>query len=197
MTSLTVYITESNDDGRESSGGNIYRAGTTLNIDSAEPYAYYRFQNVTIPQGATISSAYLNVYIATRDDPGATIRAEDVDNASQPGATNYTISTKTFTTAGVDWTATNLGGSAWATSPDIKTVIQEITDRTGWSSGNSLLLVMIDNGTGGDMLSRSWDYDSGATYEPYLTVDYTTASTHAGKKTSRVRLKTKIGGSLT
>ncbi len=64
--------------------------------------------------------------------------------------------------------------SAATKAYDVASIIQEIVNRGGWSSGNAILLAMYPN-TGGDNLSDTWyayDFDN-VTGVPTLDIDYT------------------------
>ena len=109
-------------------------------------------------------------------------------------ATNNNVSSRTSTTATVTWTATSIGAGA-KNAPELKTVIQEITDRAGWSSGNALALIIW--GRSGASLLRWNQYDNGSGASS-LSIDYTDPpAATVGSKTARVRLGTKVGGLLT
>jgi len=124
-----------------------YRSGTDFgNIVSA-----FRFSSVTIPQGATINTA---TFSYTAQDTDATtdnvaVYAEDVDSSpaiTTTGDEEPKDKGGRVTSASVNWTLPNQTINISYTSPEIKTVIQEIVDRAGWSSGNSLSLVIKNNG---------------------------------------------------
>tara|TARA_Y100000004_G_scaffold65996_1_gene74041 strand:- start:414 stop:1115 length:702 start_codon:yes stop_codon:yes gene_type:complete len=105
--------------------------------------AYFRFVSVALEQGATIESAYLKVQFHSGSERAFRINGFDVDNQAQPAVSNNGSegAHSNHTTASVDWTVTALGsGEEVATSPNIKTIVQEIVDRSGWSSGNALML---------------------------------------------------------
>ena len=105
--------------------------------------AYFRFVNVALEQGATIESAYLKVEFHSGSERAFRINGFDVDNQAQPSVSNSGSegSHSNHTTASVDWTvATLASGEEVSTSPDIKTIVQEIVDRSGWSSGNAMML---------------------------------------------------------
>jgi len=103
-----------------------------------------RFTNIAIPQGATIAEAHLTLKsYGSRDGTfvNTRISAEDVDSAVTFDSATFGARWANRTTARVDWD--NI--SAWASahdynSPDIKTVIQGIVNRGGWSSGNSMVI---------------------------------------------------------
>jgi hypothetical protein len=133
----------------------------------------FRFNNITVPQGATITNAYLTFRAVSADSPNdntsATnllIKAQASDNAPAFPSTDYYFTNATKTAAGTNWSP-----SAWTTGVDynssaINNVVQEITSRTGWSSGNSMAFII--TGTGSRSAS-SWDY-SGVPAQ--LTIEY-------------------------
>ena len=105
--------------------------------------AYFRFVNVALEQGATIESAYLKVQFQSGSERAFRINGFDVDNQAQPAVSNNGSegAHSNHTTANVDWTVTALAsGEEVVTSPDIKTIVQEIVDRSGWSRGNAMML---------------------------------------------------------
>jgi len=143
--------------------------------------AGFRFQNVTIPQGATIDSAYIT-FESRAVDSGANcktrISAEDVDDAIAIADDKAAFDTRwaARTTARVDWD--NI--AAWAIgshydSPSITTVIQEIVDRVGWASGNNIVIFwedFEDRSTHANANNRdAYNYNSGDA--PHLYITYT------------------------
>tara|TARA_Y100000356_G_C11198144_1_gene256111 strand:- start:80 stop:547 length:468 start_codon:yes stop_codon:yes gene_type:complete len=107
--------------------------------------AYFRFQNVVVPQGATIDSAYIKLNWEGGEEVDFLIAAVDVDDFDVPTDNTYAAH-GTETTATVSWNIPSEGsqdsGKYYKTSPDIKTIIQEIVDRTGWSSGNAIGIIV-------------------------------------------------------
>lgn len=74
------------------------------------------------------------------------IRAHNVDNAANPGAT---INTLPRTTAGIDWdfNTTWVAGTRYS-SPDVSSVVQEIVNRAGWAASNQIdVLIDWDSGS--------------------------------------------------
>lgn len=137
---------------------------TIGNIAGVTYDAFVLYPGVTIPKGARILTAKLTVY-ASSTLSGTTCKikifANAVDSASVP-TTRATHVAKARTTAFVSWT---LGAQTAGTkyeSPDISSVIQEITDRSGWASGNNLML-LLDNDASSNNARRveiSNDYTS-------------------------------------
>jgi hypothetical protein len=140
-----------------------------------------RFQNVTIPGGATITAAYLTLRAAgnrANTAVNSRIKGEDVDDAA--AFSNYSdYSGRARTAASMDWD--NI--PAWTAeteynSPDIKTIIQAIINRPGWASGNDLVIFWDDHddrSTHANQTERyAYSYDGSATKAPKLAITYTT-----------------------
>lgn len=141
-----------------------------------------RFRNVSIPQGAVVQRAY--VQFTNKGDKApvlgdASITAQDADNAAAFTSTAFNISTRTQLSASVVWAGST--GSTWGTAaggaagaeqrtPDIKTLIQPIVNRTGWASGNNLVIIL-----SGEGVRNTFSYDGGAASAPKLIVEYTSA----------------------
>ncbi len=124
---------------------------------------YFRFQNVTVAQGATISSAFLKPYIGGGSAKTWALKGFDKDNVSAP-TSGGDLAASNLTTAGITNFVISTGESE-KTSPDIKAVIQEIVDRSGWSSGNSMMFaVWLNNYTSGTQIRnpKSYDFSSGS-----------------------------------
>jgi len=197
MATWSGTVGTSADDAAQAPDTSVSLTGTVMNANSPSQGAGMRWQNVTIPQGATINSATLtiNVVNTSFDDPDVNIWGQAADNAAAFAATNNNISSRTSTTATVTWTASSIGSGA-KNAPELKPVIQEITDRAGWTSGNALVLIVW--GRSGASLLRWNQYDNGSGAAS-LSIDYTAPAPASGAmpKTARTRLATKVGGLLT
>ncbi|MBA6358018.1 hypothetical protein [Colwellia sp. BRX8-3] len=152
-----IRISSTNDDVEERiTDGDMYRDSTDLEFGFDEfvgglQIVGMRFQNVNIPQGATINSAYI-VFETDERDSGATtlvIFGEDADSANQFSSVANNISNnRAKTSAAVNWAP-----SAWNTisalhqTPDLSRIIQEIVDRAGWLANNNLVLI-VEPGSG-------------------------------------------------
>ena len=197
MATLDLQVTSGADDSyyRTNSGGspslsnnaNDVMAGRFGDNEKAAG-SQMRFQNVTIPPGATIDEAHL---ILHADDTKSSttvnskIRGKDVDDATMDTTTGG-FENPPFTTAVVNWD--NIG--TWVNdtdynSPDIKTIIQEIIDRAGWVSGNDIVIQWddIDNRStqSGTVIRTAASYDNGGiygqTYAAKLHIEYTAGAT--------------------
>ncbi len=120
-----------------------------------------RYNNVTIPQGATVTEAYVQF---NADNTGAdavelTIYGENVANAAAYTGTLGELSAKTLTVANVVWSIpewVNKGdrGDAQKTV-NIASIINEIVNRTDWMSGNSINIIMKHTGVSTGVSSSS------------------------------------------
>jgi CSLREA domain-containing protein len=137
-----------------------------------------RFRNITIPQGATITDAYIVFRAITPDAPNTnngatslTFRGQAADNPGTFTSTSYDITGRATTSAAVAWSPSAWTAGTNYNSPVLTSIVQEIIDRSGWASGNSL--VMIVTGTG----SRTTDsYNGSSATAPQLVISYTTPS---------------------
>ena len=182
-----VRISSDNDDAEELiSDGDMYRDSTDLEFGYDDhqgglQIVGMRFQSVDIPQGATITSAYIE-FETDETDSGTTtlvIVGEDGDSPKEFKNGKKNISKRTKTSASVNWNP-----SAWNTvdelhqTPDISTIIQEIVDRTGWAANNNVVII-VEPGTGCTSINcqrtaESHDGESGSA--PVLVVNYTVGS---------------------
>lgn len=143
-----------------------------------------RFPGVWIPQGATITTAYLTVtcYQSFASAEVKTrIRGEDVDDAT--AFSDFAdFDARVRTTACVDhddiptWTV-----GVEYTTPDFKDVIQEIVDRGGWAPGNAMVIFWddFDDRTAHEPSKfRNWyAFDGDAAKAPILYIEWTYADT--------------------
>ena len=110
-----------------------------------QQYVGMRFLNVGILQGAAIASAELE-FETDELDTGTTdvvIYGQDVYDAATFTNTAFNISNRPATTASVAWSIPPWNTvSEKHTTPDISSIIQEIVDRPGWTSGNDMVMMI-------------------------------------------------------
>lgn len=135
----------------------------------------FRFINVTVSRGATINSAIWQGF-QTGDltgTPTLVVQAEAADNAATFIGTCADFDNRATTTAFVNWTP-GTGLNQFHSSPDLKTIIQEIVDRPGWASGNALVIFIQWNGTDLEGNYRTWEtLDGNPTNVPKLDITFT------------------------
>jgi PKD repeat protein len=179
--SVSIPVADPNDDAEEfNSNGQMYLTSSDLEFcyDGGEPdnqHVGIRFVNVSVPQGATITNAWIQFRADEADNTALDIyiHGHDIDNAPIFTTANYNISSRTTTTATVTWSnpptwAVNDLGPNTAT-PALTNIVQEIVDRPGWASGNAMAFIFSDNGV--DQDERVADsYDGG--YGAILNIEY-------------------------
>lgn len=176
---VTPSVGSSGDDGSWVTGVGFGNTDTSQYIgryvSTYDVQNFFRFTGVAVPNGATVSAAYVTlVAFATNAgaSPGVTVYVVDADNQAAPtdlasaGAmveygSGHSWSPPAFT-AGNSYDTTNFAASA-----------EGVFARGGWASGNALVVEILSAiGSGGDNRQiATWDH---ATYAaPQLTITYT------------------------
>lgn len=182
----TQRIIQSSDDAEENlSGGSVDLTSTDVEMtrDGGIFQAVgLRFQDLPIPQGANITSAYVQ-FQARETETGTrvvTIVGEDEDDSMTFSSLTNNITGRTPTTASVNWNIPDWDNNqqgADQRSPDIKSIIQEIVDRSGWLANNNIALIITGNNTSSsDPQRRADSYDNNPGVSPQLNVTWTTTS---------------------
>lgn len=165
-----------------------------------------RFQNITIPKGANIESAYLEVVSheakSTDDVALIDIAGEASDNAPI-FSEDALLSERIKTSTSVRWIVDEEWG-LWTSqqSIDIKTIVQEIIDREGWVSGNALALFLMGTDEQGatefesarefesfENISDPEDGGDGLNHPdraPKLVINYNLGSTNVNSSTAQI-----------
>lgn len=144
-----------------------------------------RFQNVGIPQGATITSATLN-FVPAADGaapaPTLIVKGQAVDDAAvyDTTANSLSASSRTRTSASVrwipdEWRVTN--PPVLVEGPNITSIVQEIVNRSGWCGNNSMAFYIQPETDGSLGLRTAASFDAGGGRQPQLVVNYTTGAT--------------------
>jgi hypothetical protein len=172
---IDVRVASSADDAEESTSGSVSLTSSDLELthDSSDQTVGMRFAKVAIPRGAQIKHAWVQFTVdeATTDKTSLSIAGQAADNAATftTGSKNVSGRARTSAVAAwapASWTSTKAAGTAQRT-PDLAPVIQQIVGRSGWISGNGLVLVVAGNGR---RVAVAYDGDrSGA---PVLHVEY-------------------------
>lgn len=110
-----------------------------------------RFQNIKIPNSAEVVNAYIEFNThAIYSLPSAInvlITGEDIDDAQAFGTTSKNISSRPATSAAVSWNIPHWNAvDEKHQTPNLASIIQEIVNRPGWSSGNALSLMIKNTG---------------------------------------------------
>ncbi len=103
-----------------------------------------RFPGVNIPQGATVTNAYIQFTTdETKRAGNITLIIEGVDEDNFAGFSGtYGVSNTTKTSANVSWSPVdwNIVGSAGQNerTDSLTAIVQEIVNRSGWNPGNAM-----------------------------------------------------------
>jgi hypothetical protein len=178
-----VHVAASTDDAEESAAGAMYLNSSDLELvyDGSNQTVGMRFNGVSVPKGASITNAWIQFTVDEAQSEATTlfIQGQAVDNATTFTTAKNNVSGRARTTASVRWDPV-----PWSTigqagldqrTPNLSAVVQEVVNRQGWSSGNSLVIVI--TGTG----HRTADaYDESTTGAALLHIEYQTASGSGG-----------------
>ena len=165
---------------------------------------WIHLKNLTIAQGATIDNAKLHFYHNANNgfdsgtDPGEgiTVAAQDVDDASKPTAyahvngwtlTSATVATGSLIDGDVGMEGAESFNNAWypthasaGAGLEIKTILQELVNRSGWSSGSNMNIKLTPASHNGVDWDVRWtDYDTTTSLAMKLVINYTAAASGA------------------
>lgn len=153
---VSRQISSGSDDVEETlSDGSMYINSSDIELvddlsSNGEQIVGLRFNNITIPQGATIDLAYLEFSVdetsSAATDVQISIQASD--NAPAFTSNAFDVSSRAPTAATVNWNIpewNSVGDSH--TSPGIHGLVQSVVNRVGWNSGNSLVFMIEGTGT--------------------------------------------------
>jgi hypothetical protein len=172
-------IAAGGDDAEEQTNSvNLTGSDIELGVDGSNVQTVgLRFTNLTIPPGATISSAFIQF---AADEvwsvpTNLTFAGEANDNSAAFTSAALNVSGRPRTTATVawapvPWTVVNEVGPNEKT-PDLKTIVQQVVSRPGWVSGNAMAFVVTGTGT-----RTAVAFESNPTLAAKLTVNYSSGA---------------------
>ncbi len=172
--SLERSVAASSDDAEEPAGAavNVSSGDLELIMDASAQTVGVRFTGINIPKNAAITGAYIQ-FVAREAQTEATnlvLRGQAIDNAPTFTSTAGNISGRARTSAAANWSpaawTVDAAGAAQRTS-DLKTIIQELVNRSAWVSGNALAIII--TGTGH---RTAWSFNGLAASAPLLHIDY-------------------------
>ena len=123
-----------------------------------------RFRNIFIPRGAVIDSAFIILVShegkSAEDVARITIAGEAADNALT-FTEDALITSRPRTAATLLWEVAE-AWELWGVyrTPDLKAIIQEIIDRSGWSAGNALTLFLLGEDQGLSDAENAREFES-------------------------------------
>ena len=181
IVSQSTVLTSA-DDAEERSDGSMYldSSDIELGVDKDAQTVGLRFVDMNIPKGSNITKAYIKFKIDEADSGTSNIifRGEDSDSAAIFTSATSNISNRPKTSASVSWSPTDWSSiGSTVNSVDISPLIQEIISRSGWQTGNSIVVTATGTGTrtaesfdgdetGGAVLVVEFDSNSPPTTTP-------------------------------
>lgn len=146
-------------------------AGATGSFD-----AFFRFPNVTIPNGATIKSAKLRWMPQGYNNTGQSTELAAVDAADPAAPTDVaSFNALTPTTARVDYdpSAAGVPVDVETETPDLTAIIQELVDSYDYSGGAAIIILWLDDGSSTDAVVRPYSaYSPESDFPPVLEITY-------------------------
>ncbi len=181
-TPITVSkrIATGMDDVEESKTGSMYTNSSDIELvydgtTYGNQVIGLRFTGLNIPQGATISKAYIQFTCDEKKTAATsvTIRGEAADNSAAFTTASKNVSNRTKTTASVAWNnipAWNTVNAATSNerTPELQTIVQEIVNRTGFTTSSAMTFIITGTGT-----RTAHAYEGSSAKAPLLYIEYT------------------------
>ena len=153
-STVDVRVASGTDDAEESATGSVSLTSSDLELvaDGSNQTVGMRFNGIAIAKGATINNAWIQFQTdqVSTGLASLTIRGQAADNPTTFTTTATDVSSRPRTTAAVPWSPPDWPSVGAALdpqrTPNLSSVIQEIVNRPGWASGNSMALII--SGTG-------------------------------------------------
>lgn len=187
MPTINVSPAASGDDGHDWNDSGFSAIATSLSLGDSGGVGYQgfvRFPNVTVPQGATITTAKIQ-FTALFADSGTNVNVDiafmDHDNAPAPtdSAELNTAWSGPGSTVAITWS--NI--PAWSgdqqdadtLTPELSSTLQPVFNRAGWASGNAVVALFDGTFSTADTDRRPKTFDWGDD-PPVLSITYEEAS---------------------
>lgn len=208
---LQRHITLSNNDAEEHMNGTMDPGSSDLEMTWEEDVQTVglRFLHIDIPKGATIIKAWIQFEVDEPSDDKTTLNIYVEENANPPLFLNTPFniskrkrSKKKVTWKPAPWRSVDARGEAQRT-PDLASLVQYMTGRKEWVSGNSMVFII--KGAGKRVAKAFTDNTENAIAStPTLHIAYTTDILRSGRNAppevrppSPLSLKLRINEILT
>lgn len=178
---LDIRISAGTDDAEESKSGTVNVINDDLELvydtkTTGNQVVGLRFNNTGIPQGATITKAYIQFTVDEKSIASCNLKIEGEAAGNSPAfvTTQNNISQRPRTTASIiwvpaKWNTVGASGTAQQT-PEVKNIIQEIVNRSDFQSAGGLSFIF--TGTGKRVAES---YEGSSTKAALLHVEYSSA----------------------
>lgn len=179
-TTSAVRVSSSSDDAEEEvTTGAMYDNSSDLELVYDDfvldnQLIGVRFQNVSIPQGAVITNAYIQFEVdelKANDPCNIKVYLENSFSPATYGLTAFDISSRTYYNDSVlwnppTWVAVNDQGPAQQTA-DLTSLVQNHVNNSSWMNGGAMAFMIKGTGT-----RTAESYDGEPTAAPQLVVEY-------------------------
>lgn len=159
-----------------------------------------RFANISVPQGALVTNAYIQFVSNGSDSTPVNLSVQAIaeDNPSTFSLTNADISSRSLAAGAIPWSV-----PSWAyddagvnqQTPNLSSLVQALVNRPGWAAGNSMGFVIADNGTASNNDRRSAGTFFESERAAKLVVTYETPYTLPNSTALEIRIPNASGGS--
>jgi len=133
-----------------------------------------RFQDVGVPQGATITRAYIQFVPSQTSSVGenfsANIKIENSSNATAFTTARQNISGRT-TVSTATWSVEGWAQDAPVRTPDLNAIVQPVINGTSWC-GNNALVFIIEENAGVKFRRKMYSVDAPGSKRPKLVIEY-------------------------
>lgn len=174
---VTAQVAAGSDDVNEE--GEYYWDGTGRvwiggGSDPTASYAGLRFSGIAIPQGATIVSARLEFYVPVDNwiylemDIGAEASDNSLTFSETARPSLRSLTNNRAAHSSDDYWPED----TWNMLEDVAPVVQEIVNRSGWQSGNSLSLILRNTSSGAWARKFPMSYEGDPALAPRLIISY-------------------------
>ncbi len=174
---VDARVDHDHDDAEETDSGEVLLEGKELELGRRE-YVGFRFAGLDVPRNASIEKASLTVQAGdwNSETTAVLIWGENSDDAAGFESTSSNLSGREPTTASVAWNDIEpWTKNRFYETPDLSSIVGQIVSRPGWSSGNSMVIVLESTDPGGMRLIFA--RDARLPKASLLHVEYSTGGT--------------------
>lgn len=199
----SAIATGSDDTEENLSSGSINTTSTDVEMPydgSNNQLVGLRFRGLLIPRNATVTSAKLTFEVDENASGSSSmyIQADANPTPSVLSSNRYNLSSRSRTSARVNWNnVASLPVNEKISTPDVSPIVQEIINKSAWSSGNDMVFLFSRKSGNGRRTYES--YNGEAVAAPSLKISYRVTGTAASSgsaqityQTTREKLKTQL-----
>ena len=148
---------------------------TTFNVEIAA--VGLRYTGVDLPSNAVVTNATITFWRQSSTNPGSltldfVAQADDNAPTFEDGEANFNITNRDTTTESVAWPWSGPWTTETATSPDLSSIVSEVLQRDGWSSGNALAFIITSENSDESNYRNAHSYESDPARAPRLEITY-------------------------